>query len=154
MFYTQIGINKRFFILNPNGKKNPNTGYLFINPSIISKSIRVHKLGEACLSLPKIEGSVERHYSIDVKSILINASDLETIHNNSNDSNNNYNQQMDINYKQFHLKEYSAQIFQHELDHLNGILFTDKLHYVSDKIKAKLKLKLLNNAYNKNSIKI
>ena len=109
---------------------------IFINPCIIAKSNHVVRLGEACISVPKVEGKVERNYSIHVNSIVIPITAIEK-------QNQLQLPNLDLKYKEIMLTEYSAQIFQHEMDHLNGILFIDKLHYISDKIKAKLKLRSL-----------
>ena len=94
---------KRF----PN-EKNPDKDYiwetLLINPEIITYSKEMQNSEEACLSLPGERGFVLRHQWIEVK-------------------------YQDLKGK-FHQQKYSgfnACIIQHEIDHLNWILFIDKL---------------------------
>ena len=77
---------------------------LLINPEIIATSEEVQKSEEACLSLPWEKWFVQRAKRVEVK-------------------------YMDIKGK-IHQQKYSgfnACIIQHEIDHLNGVLFTDKL---------------------------
>ena len=77
---------------------------LMINPEIIEKSKEVVISDEACLSIPHFKGKVKRH-----KSIVVEYLDLK------------WKQQVKK------LKDLSAFIVQHEYDHLDGILFADKL---------------------------
>jgi peptide deformylase len=58
---------------------------------------------EGCLSIPGLVGEVERHASIVVRGL------------------SRYGQPV-----RWKLKGWTARIFQHEIDHLNGILFTDR----------------------------
>jgi len=99
----QVGINKRFIIVQTKNGPEP-----FINPKIFSTSIRKVKSEEGCLSIPGVWGIVKRFNKVKVKAInrqgekvLIKASGLEAI------------------------------IFQHEIDHLDGILFTDKVEKIT-----------------------
>lgn len=75
-----------------------------INPQIISKSDKMIVSEEACLSLPKLSGEVMRHETIKVS-------------------------REDANGKKHTDKfsGYNAVIIQHEVDHLDGVLFIDKL---------------------------
>ena len=75
-----------------------------INPQIISKSDKMIVSEEACLSLPKLSGEVLRHETIKVS-------------------------WEDINGKKHteKLSGYNATIIQHEVDHLDGVLYIDKL---------------------------
>ncbi len=78
--------------------------YVITNPKVIWKS-RKQMIGiEGCLSLPGYLGEVERPYAVTVKC-----------------------QDRFGRRKRFRLKGWDARIFQHEIDHLNGILYTDKL---------------------------
>ena len=76
--------------------------YTIINPEITRKSAEVELGVEGCLSIPGINGEVERHIAITVK------------------GQNRHGQPVTMK-----LKDWTARIFQHEIDHLNGILFTD-----------------------------
>ncbi len=82
---------------------------VFINPEITKTSKKKKKMEEGCLSLRWLYGHVMRHEKVTIKAynesgkaLNVGASGL------------------------------LAQIFQHEIDHLNGVLFTDKAENVRD----------------------
>jgi peptide deformylase len=78
--------------------------YVIINPEI-KMATRKQVTGiEGCLSIPGYVGEVSRHQSIVVEAL------------------DRYGKKQTIR-----LKGWDARIFQHEIDHLNGILYTDKL---------------------------
>jgi len=88
----------------------------YINPQIISKSIRMTLGGpktnpflEGCLSIPTIYGAIKRHKWIKLKWL---------------DKNNQTHTQK--------FSDFPARVIQHELDHLNGILFTD--HFLKNNL--------------------
>lgn len=77
--------------------------YVIINPEI-SKVSDEKVLGiEGCLSIPNLIGEVERHESIEVKALNRHGNPVK-----------------------LKVDGWMARIFQHEIDHLNGILYTDK----------------------------
>lgn len=81
-----------------------NESKIFINPHIIKKSFLKETGEEGCLSIPNIYGQVKRHQSITIKYFDRQGKEKK--------------------------ERYSgllARIIQHENDHLNGILFTDRL---------------------------
>ncbi len=84
----------------------PHAGELFtlVNPKITWKSRGTEEGLEGCLSLPGIVGEVERH-----KEVRVEAQDR-------------HGKQVRIRFK-----EWPARVFQHEVDHLHGILFTDHI---------------------------
>ncbi|MBT3260886.1 peptide deformylase [bacterium] len=101
----QIGVSKRVFVMNfEPGKTELSNFVIVINPQILHKSDDLEKEGEGCLSIPGMMGIVPRHRVIDVS-----YTDL---------SGKIVNQQ---------LCDYVARIFQHEYDHLDGILFVDHI---------------------------
>lgn len=76
--------------------------YTVVNPEI-TRASREKEMGtEGCLSIPGLLGDVERHVAITVK------------------AQNRHGQPITLK-----LKDWTARIFQHEIDHLNGVLFTD-----------------------------
>jgi peptide deformylase len=75
-----------------------------INPKIVSYSEKMVKGWEGCLSVPGIRGLVPRYQAIDVE---------------YSDRNGTLQRQQ--------LSDFVARIFQHELDHLDGIIFLDRL---------------------------
>jgi len=107
MAFVQIGIPKRIFIIVEELENNKFKNYILINPKIISHSeeeIYVGE-GEGCLSVNReVEGIVPRYARITVEA-----------------------QDMDGNTFKIRVREDISVAFQHELDHLNGILFVDKI---------------------------
>lgn len=105
--YVQIGIPKRIFVIVEELDDGEFRDYILINPKIISHSeeqIYVGE-GEGCLSVNReVEGIVPRYARITVE-----AQDLEG------------------NTFTIRVREDISVAFQHEMDHLNGILFIDKI---------------------------
>ncbi|MFA5318477.1 MAG: peptide deformylase [Patescibacteria group bacterium] len=95
----QVEENIRLIVINT--KDGP---IHLINPKITTKSWRKELGEEGCLSIPEIYGQVKRHKTIRV------------IYYNKN------NDQIKIR-----AEGLLARVIQHEIDHLNGILFTDYL---------------------------
>ena len=101
----QMGVNERFFVICHEETDNNFKNYILINPKMISHSEELiyASEGEGCLSVNReVEGIVPRYarvtftgYDIDGNPIKIRA------------------------------REELSIAFQHELDHLNGILFID-----------------------------
>lgn len=111
----QIDVNKRMFAINVTDFLDDNKKYTWavINPVIVSHGKEVTYLpgGEGCMSVVReTEGITPRYNSIVVKCHLYDFS---------------------TNKLQFITKKlvgYPAIVFQHEFDHLNGVLFVDKLN--------------------------
>lgn len=95
----QIGISKRFFVLQIEDKVKK-----IINPEIIEKSTELVEIEEGCLSIPGIYKPVIRPNKIKVK--YLNEEGNEVIEE---------------------LEDIWARAFLHELDHLDGVLFVDKI---------------------------
>ncbi len=111
---TQVDIHQRIVVIDVS--ENGDQPIVLINPEIINKSEEVLINEEGCLSVPGTYAKVNRHTSCTVKAL-------------------------DINGKEFTLdgEELLSICIQHELDHLNGILFIDYLSPLKrQRIKAKL----------------
>jgi peptide deformylase len=108
----QVGVLERVIVVeyyeNEEDEENeadqpaPKRLYTVVNPEITRKSADVEEGSEGCLSVPGYLGEVERPISITVK------------------AQTRYGQPVTLK-----LKDWTARIFQHEIDHLNGVLFTD-----------------------------
>ncbi len=102
----QVGVDKSIFIVDMSQVE----GYakikpvVMINPKIILYSDEKIKLEEGCLSLPTLRGEV-------IRPKLIKISFQDT----------------DLNEKTLEADEFFARVIQHEYDHLQGTLFTDRL---------------------------
>lgn len=107
----QIGISKRIFAVYINDGEEI-LQFVVFNPEIVAESVQMVFLGgngEGCLSVPNKYGRVLRH-----KKVKIRGTWYDPIEKNTIDS-----------VKTF--IEYPSIVVQHEYDHLNGILFTDKI---------------------------
>lgn len=110
----QIGVSKKMFILNlPSLDIN---NMIFINPEIIEKSEETDSLEEGCLSIPGIEAAVTRPFRIKLRAINLDGDEFEC-----------------------ECDDFLARAIQHENDHLNAVLFIDKISPIK---KAVLKKKL------------
>ena len=110
----QISQSYRLFIVAshpsdryPHAPTMPPTA--MINPRILSHSEELVKDWEGCLSVPNVRGLVPRYREIEVE--------YTTQHGEL---------------KQEILTDFIARIFQHELDHLDGIIFTDRVTEPAD----------------------
>jgi peptide deformylase len=99
----QIGISKRITVIDLSNQKNPEEKIVLINPEITHREGRQYE-EEGCLSLPDIRDKVARAEKVKVK-----AQDLEG------------------NWFELEGTELLARAFQHEIDHLDGILFPWRL---------------------------
>ena len=102
----QVGILSRIIVVewgDDDNEEAPKKLYTFVNPEITKKSQETVLGIEGCLSIPKFVGEVERSQEITIRGF------------------NRNGQPMKIN-----ASGWLARIFQHEVDHLDGILFTDR----------------------------
>lgn len=107
----QVGILKRVIVLYSSGQMPE----IFINPKIIKKSKKTLTEEEGCLCFPNLFLKVKRAVEVEIEALNEKG-------------------------KKIFLKKEGlpARIFQHEIDHLDGILFVDRLSFWR---KLKLKLK-------------
>lgn len=104
----QIGLNKRMFVTYFNDEKGKCYEYTLINPKITSTSQTMIYLpqSEGCLSVDReIKGYVPRYERIKMKAYDVDGNELN-----------------------LRFKGFPAIVMQHELDHLNGILFYDRIN--------------------------
>ena len=124
----QVNSPLRIFVMasypNPRYPDAPEIDpYEVINPEIVSKSEETEDDWEGCLSIPGIRGFVPRHKEIEVKYF------------------DRYGRE-----KSEVLKDFLARVFQHEFDHLEGIVFLDRLESSMDIITDREYIKLLEEA--------
>jgi peptide deformylase len=108
----QLGVMQRIFVAEipatrgEGEEPHPQSGpsYVLINPEIIKTSAEQAEGLEGCLSIPHLQGLVERPQWVQVKA-------------------------QDVNGRKIRLKidDYLARIFLHEIDHLDGVLFVDHI---------------------------
>lgn len=110
----QVSESYRLFIVasRPNSRY-PNAPLMkplvIINPKITGHSEEMVKGWEGCLSIPGIRGLVPRYRTIEVEYLSVDG----TLHRQE-------------------FTDFVARIFQHELDHLDGIVFVDRLETTLD----------------------
>lgn len=104
----QVGLPWRMFVTMPpeeeRDQEQPREGRVFINPEIRIDNMEMDVVEEGCLSLPEIRTEIRRPISVTIKAL-------------------------DLKGDSFSLSrdDFMARIWQHELDHLNGVLIIDRM---------------------------
>jgi len=102
----QIGVSERLIVVefgDENDEDAPKKLYVVANPEIVEASQEMVSAVEACLSLPGLVGEVDRHKMIQVRGL------------------NRAGKPIRIK-----AEGWLARIFQHEIDHLEGVLYPDR----------------------------
>jgi peptide deformylase len=102
----QVGVSQRLIVVEYGDEEDedaPKKLFVVVNPEITSVSEEMVDGVEACLSIPRLMGNVMRHEKVVVKGL------------------NRYGKPA-----KYKLAGWLARIFQHEIDHLDGILYTDR----------------------------
>ena len=124
----QVGVNKRIIVYDVNtavknddeNKDLKNEFRALINPEIIDASGSIVSKEEGCLSVLDYKADVKRYEKVTVKAVNIDGKKLE-----------------------FNVEGIPAIIMQHEIDHLDGILFIDRISALKRAMyKKKVKKKL------------
>ena len=104
----QIGVSKRIFLIeDQSDDRDSLPSFVAINPTIVKSSKKTHLVGEGCLSIPEYYGEVVRHKNVTLRATDEHGAEFER-----------------------GAGGILAQIIQHENDHLDGILFTDRAEKV------------------------
>ncbi|MGH6803690.1 MAG: peptide deformylase [Methyloceanibacter sp.] len=100
----QIGISRRLIVMDPAKEEAPKTPLIMVNPEILerSKEMRIHE--EGCLSIPDFTAEIERPAKTRVAFLDRAGKSQEA-----------------------ELEGIWSTLVQHEIDHLNGVLFIDYL---------------------------
>ncbi|MCC6704677.1 MAG: peptide deformylase [Thermomicrobiales bacterium] len=104
----QVGVMERIIVVHVPGdyigEGEEDISYTLINPEIIAHTDEIEVATEGCLSIPEFIGDVPRWTEIQIK-----ATELDG--------------------QTYIIEEYDwvARVLQHEIDHLNGIMFTDRV---------------------------
>lgn len=104
---SQVGKNWRVFIVN-----EPQGPVAYINPEIIKRSEATQDSEEGCLSVPGVWGMVKRSKRVTLRAL------------------NRHGRRVEVEGRGM-----TANVYQHELDHLDGILFVDRA-YRTEKARA------------------
>jgi peptide deformylase len=98
----QVGISERIIVVDPHDDETQ--PFALINPEIIEADAETEKNEEGCLSIPGIRDLVERSVGVRVRGLTESGE-----------------------VREFDADGLLSRILQHEIDHLNGILFLDRL---------------------------
>jgi peptide deformylase len=107
----QVDLPLRMFVANPTGEKGAGEEYVMLNPEV-QRPKGSESAEEGCLSLPGLQGDVVRPKSVRVSAYDIKGNPFEAT-----------------------LEGFLARVFLHEIDHLDGTLFFDRM---SDQAAADL----------------
>ena len=99
----QVGKNVRICVIGKAADKKLKEDLVLINPIWEKTSKKTNVDTEGCLSVPKTFGKVKRYTRIHVTALDRDANEIE-----------------------FNAKNFFARVIQHEVDHLDGVLFIDK----------------------------
>lgn len=113
---SQVGLDYRMIVIRQILENGERKVLAFINPEITKKEGVIHE-EEGCLSFPGIYAKVTRAQKIEITAVNLEGEELK-----------------------IEVSDYLSRVFQHEIDHLNGVLFADRLS-PAQKIALSSKLK-------------
>lgn len=116
----QVGLNMRLFVISPTGQ--PEDDKVYVNPEL-NEAEGEQTDEEGCLSLPNIRAQIVRSQNMKIRAQDLDGKPFEEI-----------------------AEGYVARIWQHENDHLNGILITERMG-LGDRLKYRRALKDLQEEY-------
>lgn len=111
----QVGVLKRVFVASPDGTRG--SEQVYFNPQIIKREGTVKEF-EGCLSIPEFYEPVKRSKTVWMTAMGIDGKKIEV-----------------------RGAGLLSRIFQHEIDHLDGILFVDRIGLLKSKLARKKLLK-------------
>ena len=100
----QVGVSRRVIVLHVEEESGPPNRVALVNPRVASRAAKKEKLAEGCLSIPGVEGIVARPVSVVVEGMDPEGRDVRV-----------------------EAEGLFARALQHEIDHLDGVLFIDRL---------------------------
>jgi peptide deformylase len=110
----QIGISRRVIVIDLRSEEQPEARLALINPSVVWASAESDKEPEGCLSIPGLEEVIKRSLAIRVEAVDIEGGRME-----------------------LEAEGLFARVLQHEMDHLDGILFVDRVSALKRRILMK-----------------
>ncbi len=100
----QIGEMQKIAVADVSSKDEPKKTIVIVNPRIVDMSEETETMEEGCLSVPEFSSEVERALWITVAGKNMKGEDIE-----------------------FTARDLLARVLQHEIDHLNGVLYIDRI---------------------------
>ncbi|HUP90053.1 MAG TPA: peptide deformylase [Longimicrobiales bacterium] len=105
----QVGVSERIIVVDPH--MDDHEAFALINPEIIEASKESEKGEEGCLSIPGLRDLVERSIHVKVRGMSPEGE-----------------------VREFEADDLVARILQHEIDHLDGVLFIDRMGALKRKL--------------------
>ena len=105
----QVGVSERIIIVDPH--EDETQPFALINPEILFASKETEKGEEGCLSIPGLRDLVERSKSVRVRGLSPEGE-----------------------LREFDAEDLLARILQHEIDHVDGVLFIDRVSPLKRKL--------------------
>ena len=101
----QVAVSRRVLVVDVR-EEDEDTGHrmVLVNPAVVSKSKETDKVSEGCLSIPGLEEVVERPSRVEIHGFDATGRELR-----------------------FEAEKLLGRALQHEIDHLDGILFVDRV---------------------------
>jgi peptide deformylase len=109
----QVGVLKRVVVIDPEYSDGKPHLYAFVNPEIVSRQGK-QVYEEGCLSLPEVREEVERSQSVVVRALGRDGQPFELA-----------------------AEDLLATVVQHEIDHLDGMLFIDHLSFLKRRMLSR-----------------
>ena len=108
----QVAVSERVIVVeygeeDEEGNEGPRKLYIMVNPEVVKEAEETEIGVEGCLSVPGLVGEVERPLAITIKGL------------------NRHGQPMRVK-----AEGWLARIFLHEIDHLEGVIFTDRAEHI------------------------
>lgn len=101
----QIGVGRRILVVDVRDEDVPEAGrYALINPEVVERSSSIEKATEGCLSIPGLEDVVARPATVEVRGFDPTGAEVTIA-----------------------AEGLLARALQHEIDHLDGVLFLDRV---------------------------
>ena len=110
----QIGISQRVIVVDLRSEEQPEARLALINPKVVWASKESEKAPEGCLSIPGLEEVIKRSSAIRVEAVDIDGGSIE-----------------------LETEGLFARVLQHEIDHIDGILFVDRVSALKRRILMK-----------------
>ncbi len=111
----QVGISARVLVVDVRDEENEAAGRLaLVNPEVVVASRETDKASEGCLSIPGLEDVVERPVTVTVRGFDPQGNEIS-----------------------IEAEELLSRALQHEIDHLDGVLFLDRVSALKRKMLLK-----------------
>ena len=110
----QIGISQRIIVVDVRSEKEAEARLALVNPEVVWTSAETEKKSEGCLSIPGLEEVITRPSAVQVRAVGIDGTPMN-----------------------LKAEGLLARVIQHEIDHLEGILFVDRVSALKRRILMK-----------------